>query len=119
MAIAIEPENIYGYGIPFRLYLEVFPSHRAIYRYVFCQCIIVTERIYFQLVPALAQFVLLTGNFVFGGGITRTTTGISKPNAPDLEQTLYAVNDYYFQRTERYNLNTNYKYENEKGRGEH
>jgi hypothetical protein len=59
--------------------------------------------------------VLLTGNFVFGGGITRTTTGISKTASTDRDQTLYAVNDYYYQKTERYNLNTNYKYENEKG----
>ena len=53
--------------------------------------------------------VLLSGNFVFGGGITHTTTGISKVNTVDLDQTLNAVNDYYYQQTERYNINANYK----------
>ena len=59
--------------------------------------------------------LLLTGNFVFGGGITRTKTDISGPSSPVIEQTLDAVNDYYYQQTERYNLNLNYKYEDAAG----
>ncbi len=60
--------------------------------------------------------ILLNGNFVFGGGITRTKTNISAPSSPIIEQTLDAVNDYYYQQTERYNLNLNYKYEDAAGR---
>lgn len=59
--------------------------------------------------------LLLNGNFVFGGGITRTTTDIGTAGSSLPEQTLTAVNDYYFQQTDRYNINLNYKYENEKG----
>ncbi len=51
--------------------------------------------------------VLLNGNFVLGGGITRTKTGISFPDALLIEQTLFAENDYYFQQTARYNVNLN------------
>jgi len=56
--------------------------------------------------------ILLNGNFVLGGGITRTQTDIRQPNSTLLDQTLYAVNDYYYQQTNRYNLNLNYRYEN-------
>jgi outer membrane receptor protein involved in Fe transport len=59
--------------------------------------------------------VLLNGNFVYGGGITQTKTDIGLPGSQVYEQTLYAENDYYFQQTNRYNLNLNYKYENERG----
>jgi hypothetical protein len=59
--------------------------------------------------------LLLTGNFVFGGGITRTKTDVSGQSSPVIEQTLDAVNDYYYQQTERYNLNLNYKYEDAAG----
>jgi outer membrane receptor protein involved in Fe transport len=60
--------------------------------------------------------ILLTGNFVFGGGLTQTTTDIFKPNSSQIEQNLYSENDYYFQETKRYNLNLNYKFENAAGR---
>ncbi|RYG21065.1 MAG: TonB-dependent receptor [Chitinophagaceae bacterium] len=59
--------------------------------------------------------VLATGNFIFGGGITRTATDIDIPNSVALDQTLDAVNDYYHQNTERYNFNLNYKYEDTLG----
>jgi hypothetical protein len=59
--------------------------------------------------------LLLTGNFVFGGGLTETRTDIGPANSSIVEQTLTAANDYYFQQTDRYNANLNYKYENEKG----
>lgn len=60
--------------------------------------------------------ILLTGNFVFGGGITQTSTDIYRPNSTEIEQNLYAENDYYFQETKRYNVNLNYKFENAGGR---
>ncbi|HEV7332542.1 MAG TPA: outer membrane beta-barrel protein [Flavisolibacter sp.] len=60
--------------------------------------------------------ILLASNFVFGGGITRTQTDISRPGSTQLEQVLYADNDYYFQQTARYNLNLNYRYEDAAGR---
>lgn len=60
--------------------------------------------------------ILLNGNFVFGGGITRTRTNISGLNAANLEQALFADNDYYFQQTNRYNLNLNYRYEDAGGK---
>lgn len=59
--------------------------------------------------------ILLNGNFVFGGGITNTVTDIGPASSTNFEQKLTAVNDYYYQQTERYNINFNYKYENEKG----
>jgi outer membrane receptor protein involved in Fe transport len=59
--------------------------------------------------------ILLNGNFVFGGGITKTTTDIGTPGSSAIEQTLTAANDYYYQETDRYNVNVNYKYENEAG----
>jgi hypothetical protein len=60
--------------------------------------------------------ILLNGNFVFGGGITRTRTGISQPGSSLPDQVLYADNDYYFQQTARYNLNLNYRYEDGGGK---
>jgi hypothetical protein len=60
--------------------------------------------------------ILLTGNFVLGGGITQTRTDISQPNSSLLYQTLYADNDYYYQQTKRYNLNLNYRYEDATGK---
>lgn len=59
--------------------------------------------------------VLLNSNFVFGGGITRTTTNIGVPSSTIVQQVLDAENDYYFQQTDRYNVNLNYKYENAAG----
>ena len=59
--------------------------------------------------------ILLNGNFVFGGGITRTGTDIGQVSSTTFDQKLTAVNDYYYQQTERYNINFNYKYENAKG----
>jgi len=60
--------------------------------------------------------VLLNGNFVLGGGLTRTRTDISQPNTTLLDQVLFADNDYYFQQTNRYNLNLNYRFEDAGGR---
>lgn len=59
--------------------------------------------------------LLATGNFIFGGGITRTRTDIDVPNSTVLDQTLEAVNDYYHQNTQRYNFNLNYKFEDTLG----
>lgn len=59
--------------------------------------------------------IMLNGNFVFGGGITRTKTQITAPASQNIEQSLDAINDYYYQKTERYNLNLNYRYENATG----
>ncbi|MDT4825902.1 Outer membrane protein beta-barrel family protein [compost metagenome] len=60
--------------------------------------------------------VLLNGNFILGGGITDTRTDIGTARTGDIEQTLSAINDYYYQQTERYNANLNYKYEDTLGR---
>lgn len=60
--------------------------------------------------------VLVNGNFLFGGGITDTKTAIRAQTSPGTEQTLEAVNDYYHQKTERYMVNVNYKYEDSLGR---
>jgi hypothetical protein len=60
--------------------------------------------------------ILINSNFVLGGGITRTKTDIGVPTSSIVHQVLDAVNDYYFQQTERYNVNLNYKYENSRGR---
>jgi hypothetical protein len=54
--------------------------------------------------------LLLTGNFIFGGGLTDTHTQLV-----NLQQDLDAVNDYYYQNTQRYNANINYKYEDTLG----
>jgi hypothetical protein len=59
--------------------------------------------------------ILLNSNFIFGGGLTRTHTGIGPAGSAFYEQTLRAENDYYFQQTNRYNVNVNYKYEHESG----
>ncbi len=58
---------------------------------------------------------LLNGNFVFGGGITQTKTDIFHPSSSIIDQVLDAENNYYFQQTNRYNVNLNYKYENATG----
>jgi hypothetical protein len=60
--------------------------------------------------------LLLNGNFLFGGGITDTRTSIRSQAVANTEQTLDAVNDYYYQNTQRYNVNLNYKYEDSLGR---
>jgi hypothetical protein len=60
--------------------------------------------------------LLLNGNFLFGGGITDTRTAIRSQAVANTEQTLDAINDYYFQNTQRYNVNLNYKYEDSLGR---
>ncbi|HYH15808.1 MAG TPA: outer membrane beta-barrel protein [Flavisolibacter sp.] len=59
---------------------------------------------------------LVNSNFIFGGGITRTNTAIGPPQLPTIENQLYAENDYYYQQTNRYNFNVNYKFEDSKGR---
>ncbi|WEK17426.1 MAG: outer membrane beta-barrel family protein [Candidatus Pedobacter colombiensis] len=59
--------------------------------------------------------ILVNGNFLFGGGITDTKTLIGLPASENIEESLDAINDYYFQRTNRYNLNLNYKYEDTLG----
>jgi len=60
--------------------------------------------------------ILVNGNFIFGGGITDTRTDIGLPNSSTIDQTLNAINDYYHQNTERYNINLNYKYEDTLGK---
>ncbi|WP_231460652.1 outer membrane beta-barrel protein [Pedobacter sp. Leaf132] len=60
--------------------------------------------------------VLLNGNFLFGGGITDTRTEIGPESTSTVEQVLTAVNDYYAQGTQRFNINANYKYEDTLGR---
>ncbi|WP_182923878.1 TonB-dependent receptor domain-containing protein [Pedobacter planticolens] len=60
--------------------------------------------------------ILVNGNFIFGGGITDTKTDIGLPNSSNIDQTLNAINDYYHQNTERYNVNLNYKYEDTLGK---
>ncbi|ANE53041.1 TonB-dependent receptor domain-containing protein [Flavisolibacter tropicus] len=60
--------------------------------------------------------LLVNSNFIVGGGITRTQTTIGSSQSPVIEKRLYAENDYYYQRTARYNVNLNYKYEDAKGR---
>lgn len=60
--------------------------------------------------------ILLNGNFIFGGGITDTRTDIGIAQANQIDQTLTAINDYYQQKTQRYNVNLNYKYEDTLGR---
>jgi hypothetical protein len=60
--------------------------------------------------------LLFNGNFLFGGGITDTRTAIRSQAVANTEQTLDAVNDYYYQNTQRYNVNLNYKYEDSLGR---
>ncbi|RZL12132.1 MAG: TonB-dependent receptor, partial [Pedobacter sp.] len=59
--------------------------------------------------------ILLNGNFIFGGGITDTRTQIGIAQSGVADQQLDAINDYYHQRTERYNMNLNYKYEDTLG----
>ncbi|MBB2954130.1 TonB-dependent receptor [Sphingobacterium sp. JUb56] len=59
---------------------------------------------------------LANGNFIFGGGITDTRTEISTLPSLLMEESLDAINDYYGQRTARYNFNFNYKYEDTLGR---
>jgi hypothetical protein len=60
--------------------------------------------------------ILLNGNFIFGGGITDTRTDIGIAQSANTDQTLTAINDYYQQHTQRYNINLNYKYEDTLGR---
>lgn len=59
---------------------------------------------------------LANGNFIFGGGLTNTSTAISTGPSTVLEERLDATNDYYGQQTQRYNFNINYKYEDTLGR---
>lgn len=59
--------------------------------------------------------ILLNGNFIFGGGITDTQTDIGVAQSSLVDQTLSAINDYYHQKTQRYNVNFNYKYEDTVG----
>lgn len=55
------------------------------------------------------------GNFIFGGGITKTHTDISYLPSNAFVESLDAINDYYGQGTSRYNFNANYKYEDTLG----
>lgn len=59
--------------------------------------------------------MLLTSNFIFGGGLTDTRTAIGNVSSPAPVQILDAVNDYYYQQTQRYNVNLNYKFEDTLG----
>lgn len=59
--------------------------------------------------------LLLNGNFLFGGGITDTRTDIGQAQTSTIDQTLTAINDYYHQQTQRYNVNLNYRYEDTLG----
>ncbi|WP_136820607.1 TonB-dependent receptor domain-containing protein [Sphingobacterium alkalisoli] len=58
---------------------------------------------------------LANGNFIFGGGITDTRTAIRTLPSNAIEESLDAINDYYGQRTGRYNFNVNYKFEDTLG----
>jgi outer membrane receptor protein involved in Fe transport len=58
---------------------------------------------------------MVSANFIPGGGITDTKTIISLPNSSTTDKVLDAVNDYYMQNTQRYNVNVNYKYEDKSG----
>jgi hypothetical protein len=60
--------------------------------------------------------ILFNGNFIFGGGITDTKTEIGVAPNGNVAQVLTAINDYYQQKTQRYNVNVNYKYEDTLGR---
>lgn len=59
---------------------------------------------------------MASANFITGGGLTDTRTVISLPGSQETDQILDAVNDYYFQHTQRYNGNLNYQYEDKSGR---
>ncbi|RYE27236.1 MAG: hypothetical protein EOP45_01880 [Sphingobacteriaceae bacterium] len=59
--------------------------------------------------------ILISGNYLYGGGATATKTKITIPPSDAVDQTLDAFNDYYGQQTKRYNLNLNYKYEDTSG----
>ncbi|MXV16410.1 TonB-dependent receptor [Hufsiella ginkgonis] len=59
---------------------------------------------------------LTTANFILGGGITDTRTQVTDPVSANLRQTLLALNDYYSQKTRRYNNNVNYRFEGKSGR---
>lgn len=60
--------------------------------------------------------VLLNATTIFGGGITKTKTDIGLGTTTIIDQVLNAENDYFFQKTKRYNANVNYKYEDSLGR---
>jgi hypothetical protein len=60
--------------------------------------------------------VMVSANFIPGGGKTETHTVISGLNTTATEQVLDAVNDYYLQSTERYNYNLYYQYAAKNGR---
>lgn len=59
---------------------------------------------------------MASANFITGGGLTDTRTVISLPASPVTDQFLDAINDYYYQHTQRYNGNVNYQYEDKAGR---
>jgi len=59
---------------------------------------------------------MASANFITGGGLTDTRTVISLPGSGATDQLLDAINDYYFQHTQRYNGNINYQYEDKDGR---
>ncbi len=60
--------------------------------------------------------ILLSASTIEGGGITQTKTGIGLGTTNIIDQILDAENDYYYQKTKRYNANINYKYEDSIGR---
>lgn len=59
---------------------------------------------------------MASANFITGGGLTDTRTIISLPGSSIADQFLDAINDYYYQHTQRYNGNINYQYEDKTGR---
>ena len=59
---------------------------------------------------------MTSANFITGGGLTDTRTIINLPGTAVTDQFLDAINDYYFQNTQRYNANANYQYEDKAGR---
>ncbi|WP_086593049.1 outer membrane beta-barrel family protein [Hymenobacter crusticola] len=58
----------------------------------------------------------LSTNQRFGPGLTHTITRISPEATGQLLRTLYATNDYYFQRANRYNASLNYRWQDSTGR---
>jgi len=60
--------------------------------------------------------MVFNGGFIYGGGLTNTTTSITDDASGNLLQTLKGTNDYYQQNSNRYNANLNYKYKDTLGR---
>jgi len=60
--------------------------------------------------------MVFNGGFIYGGGLTNTTTSITDDVSGSLLQTLRGTNDYYQQNSNRYNANVNYRYKDTLGR---